>query len=157
MRGSIGFVKGDLYHLWHGDINKRQYLKRIQDFTGTTKGINQRDKNGLHIATKDEQRYVRRYFEHREVSGDDDFLTSMAIGYVTDSTLAGYAVGGNLSGAILGDVLRNDDTPSVHASEPVVAPEQHAPAHNTNDAPAEITTFPDEFAATPAASAQNFS
>ena len=30
-QGKIGYVKGDLYHLWHGDINKRQYLKTRAD------------------------------------------------------------------------------------------------------------------------------
>jgi hypothetical protein len=29
VKGSIGYVDGDLYHIWHGDISKRQYLKRI--------------------------------------------------------------------------------------------------------------------------------
>lgn len=27
--GSIGYTKGDLFHMWHGDLKDRKYLKRI--------------------------------------------------------------------------------------------------------------------------------
>ncbi len=63
--GRIGFVPGDLYHIWHGDIINRQYLKRIQDFTGETKGL-ARDKNGLYIKPGD--KYMKRYYRQREVT-----------------------------------------------------------------------------------------
>lgn len=62
--GRIGYVKGDLYHIWHGDVSKRQYLKRIQDFTSTAKEITEKDENGLYITDKDE--YVKNYMQHRE-------------------------------------------------------------------------------------------
>lgn len=104
-KGKIGFVKGDLYHIWHGDIDKRQYLKRIQDFTAKTKKIVHRDKNGLFITNKGDDTYMKNYFKQREVSQDDGFLTSMAIGYMTDSTLLGTALGGNVMGAMIGDML----------------------------------------------------
>lgn len=48
-QGKIGYVPGDLYHLWHGDIKDRQYLKRIREFTDVSKTITMRDENGLHI------------------------------------------------------------------------------------------------------------
>lgn len=48
-QGKIGYVPGDLYHLWHGDIKDRQYLKRIKEFTDASKTITMRDENGLHI------------------------------------------------------------------------------------------------------------
>jgi hypothetical protein len=63
----IGYVKGDLYHIWHGDVAKRQYLKRIQDFTSTAKEITEKDENGLYVTDKDE--YVKQYMEHRENTG----------------------------------------------------------------------------------------
>lgn len=44
IRGSIGYVPGDLYHIWHGDIEKRQYLKRIKDFTPKNKRFHTKDK-----------------------------------------------------------------------------------------------------------------
>lgn len=65
VKGKIGYAKGDLYHIWHGDISKRQYLKRVQEFTPTVKTITERDANGLHITNDDT--YVRDYFNHREV------------------------------------------------------------------------------------------
>ena len=110
VQGRISYVQGDLYHIWHGDIDKRQYLKRIQDFTSKTKGITIKDKNGLYV-TKDEDNiaYMNNYFKKREVSGDDGFLASMAIGYMTDSTLMGAALGGNIAGAMLGDMMNSGD------------------------------------------------
>jgi hypothetical protein len=111
VNSKIGFVKGDLYHIWHGDIDKRQYLKRIQDFTAKTKQIVHRDKNGLFITNKGDDTYMKNYFRQREVSQDDGFLTSMAMGYMTDSTLLGTALGGNMTGAMIGDMLNNNDEP----------------------------------------------
>ncbi len=64
MQGKIGYVQGDLYHIWHGDIKNRQYLKRIQDFTPTTKHIHERDSNGLFIHQDDN--YIIDYFNARE-------------------------------------------------------------------------------------------
>lgn len=66
VKGKIGYVKGDLYHIWHGDVAKRQYLKRIQDFTPTSKGITKKDNNGMYITENDETTYVKQYFDHRE-------------------------------------------------------------------------------------------
>lgn len=117
VQGSIGYVKGNLYHIWHGDITKRQYLKRIQDFTPVTKSIVKKDKNGLYVTKKGDEKYIRDYFLQREVYStpksnnkhNDEFLTSMAIGYMTDSSMMGTILGGNMSGAMLGDMLNNSD------------------------------------------------
>lgn len=107
--GKIGYVKGDLYHIWHGDIDKRQYLKRVKDFTSNIKKISHRDENGLFITTKDDDEYMKKYFTQREVSQDNEFLTSMAIAYMTDSTLLGTTLGGNMLGAVIGDMMNNND------------------------------------------------
>lgn len=67
INGKISYVKGDLYHIWHGDISKRQYLKRIQDFTPKAKKITKKDVNGLFVADELEgDKYVDEYFEQRE-------------------------------------------------------------------------------------------
>jgi hypothetical protein len=109
VNGSIGYASGDLYHIWHGDINRRQYLKRIQDFTVKTKNITRKDENGLYITHKGDDDYVRRYFRQREVNAlggyDDGFLGSMMMGYMTDNALIGTLFGGNPAGAIIGDML----------------------------------------------------
>ena len=55
-----------MYHIWHGALEKRQYLKRIQDFTSTAKNITERDENGLHVTTNGDDKYVKEYFDHRE-------------------------------------------------------------------------------------------
>lgn len=162
--GKVGFVKGDLYHIWHGDVAKRQYLKRIQDFTSTAKEITERDENGLFVTKNDD--YVKQYMEHRENTGDtqthttsipkealhtgkkpykttiniaknstygayqsededvqrrrreleqqypnsdSSFIDSLLIGYMANSTLMGTAVGGDILGATIGDMLNNND------------------------------------------------
>lgn len=72
VQGQIAYVPGDLYHIWHGDISTRQYLKRIQDFTDQTKKITDRDENGLHVSG-DRDRYVRQYFQDREVPYEEGY------------------------------------------------------------------------------------
>ena len=65
VRGKIGYVPGDLYHIWHGDVEKRQYLKRVKEFTPEAKKITKKDKNGLYVT--DDDTYVKQYFNEREV------------------------------------------------------------------------------------------
>jgi hypothetical protein len=109
INGKIGYVKGELYHIWHGDLGKRQYLKRIQDFTSKAKTITERDENGLFVTTNGDDEYVKQYFNHREDTNQGDFAVSMAIAYATDSTLMGTALGGNVLGAAIGDALNDTD------------------------------------------------
>lgn len=84
----IDYVPGDLHHIWHGDIAKRQYLKRVKDFTGEVKNIRERDENGLHVAQKGKDKYVKSYYRDREVSdyyGDFDGVDAdffMTMGYM---------------------------------------------------------------------------
>ena len=66
VKGHVGFVSGDLYHIWHGDIERREYLKRIQDFTIEAKKITEKDKNGLYTVKKPIP-YMEEYYKNREV------------------------------------------------------------------------------------------
>ena len=66
VKGKISYVTGDLHHIWHGDVSKRQYLKRIQEFSGTINIITKKDKNGLYIADDNQDAYVKDYFDQRE-------------------------------------------------------------------------------------------
>lgn len=139
VNGKIGYVKGDLFHIWHGDIEKRQYLKRIQDFTPKTKKITKKDENGLYVNDDVEAKeYMEKYFDHREVkqkfdmnkvpskyrktietkrnqfvkqnpNADNDFINSLLIAYLTDSTATGAILGGDWLGAMIGDSLNNSD------------------------------------------------
>jgi hypothetical protein len=102
IQGRIGFVQGDLYHIWHGDIDKRQYLKRIQDFTTKTKQIIHKDENGLYVTHAGDDEYMKKYFKHREVTSDNDYLTSMNVGYLGNSS------SDSLDEAILADSILND-------------------------------------------------
>lgn len=121
VKGKIGYVSGDLYHIWHGDIKNRDYLKRIQDFTAKTKDIVSRDKNGLYVINKEDEKFVKEYFKKREVthatksssdvfnSQDDGFFTSVALGYLTNNGILGGAMGGNMAGGLIGDMLNTTD------------------------------------------------
>lgn len=53
----------------------------------------------------------RNMIESRRSDSEDDssFLTSAAVAAATDSTLLGWAAGGDLLGAALGDSLFGDD------------------------------------------------
>lgn len=131
VKGKIGYAKGDLYHIWHGDLENRQYLKRIQEYTPTTKSIIEKDENGLHITKNGDDAYVKKYFETREVKTvankdntskavyyqkraelqiqypdrDDSFIDSIIWGYITDSMMMGTMMGGNPIGALVGEML----------------------------------------------------
>ena len=66
--GKIGFTSGDVYHIWHGELKDRQYLKRITEFTPAAMRINQRDQNGFYVQTDEEDNnYMLNYFMIREV------------------------------------------------------------------------------------------
>jgi hypothetical protein len=71
--GRIGYVKGALYHIWHGDIAKRNYLKRIQEFTPMTRDIREKDEQGFYRApTSESRQYYKNYLRDREVPPDFD-------------------------------------------------------------------------------------
>jgi hypothetical protein len=82
----IDYAKGDLWHIWHGDVSKREYLKRIQEFSPAAKQVTKKDSNGLYVAPKD-NKYMEKYYRHREVhqttspgrlaSHSDDFYSVM--------------------------------------------------------------------------------
>ena len=87
--GQVGYVPGDLYHIWHGDIANRQYLQRIKDFTEETKTLTERDKNGLYVK-RDKNEYMKRYYRQREATQiyEEDFA-GFDEGFMEDM---GYAI-----------------------------------------------------------------
>ncbi|MBP7283572.1 MAG: hypothetical protein KBA66_18445 [Leptospiraceae bacterium] len=112
VQGKISFVEGDVYHIWHGDINKRQYLKRIQDFTEKTKQIVEKDENGLYVTRSGDDIYMKKYFKHREVSGDNAYLTSMGLGYMDTSNSDSSFEEAVIADAVLNDWNESNQTPS---------------------------------------------
>ncbi len=123
VEGKIGYVPGDLYHIWHGDLANRQYLKRIKEFTKEGKQITQRDQNGLHVATG-KNAYMRRYYQQREVSFYDyDDFGGLDIGFAEDM---GYMIADLID--IFGQPRYDDltiydsppvDVPSVQGQPPI--------------------------------------
>ncbi len=69
-QGKVGYVPGDLYHIWHGDIQKRDYFQRIKTFTPMAKKLQHRDRNGLYVGTPQTDDYMLKYMLLREVFDD---------------------------------------------------------------------------------------
>jgi len=69
---SMCYIKGNIYHLWHGDNKKRQYSRRQRIFNslGDVRDIVQVDKNGL-LKLKDDtyKSKILRYFKNRDDDG----------------------------------------------------------------------------------------
>lgn len=63
--GKIGFVRGELYHLWHGDMDKRQYRER-NEYNANLKEVSTRDENGLYITNQADDSYIKNYFKQKE-------------------------------------------------------------------------------------------
>lgn len=72
--GSVGFVRGDLYHIWHGEVKDREYLKRIVEFSPEIQHITRRDSNGLWVYDGSNP-YMKRYYRKRETATiyEEDF------------------------------------------------------------------------------------
>lgn len=67
-QGKLGCVAGDVYHVWHGDLKDREYLKRIQEFSPMVVEIVEKDENGLYIVQSNPAaEYTEKYFDKREV------------------------------------------------------------------------------------------
>lgn len=116
-KGKIGYVQGDLFHIWHGDINKRDYFNRVVNFTSKAKEITMKDKNGLYV-TKDKSniKYMNNYFKQREVEYknthqdiNDGFFESIMYGYMFNSGAIGGMMGRNFLGGIMGDMLNDSE------------------------------------------------
>ncbi len=81
--GQIGFVPGDLHHIWHGDIKARNYFQAVKTFTETAKEIENKDQHGLYIAGNKNQ-YIKKHYARREArqvvnDGFDGFDTDFFI------------------------------------------------------------------------------
>jgi len=106
VQGKVGAVPGVLKHIWHGDIEKRQYLKRIQDFTPRTKTITKKDEFGLYVAENNEDSFVTTYMNHRD-SIDDDVLP---VEEKTEHTFDGFGGGSGGGSGASGDYGTEDRT-----------------------------------------------
>ncbi len=73
--GDVGALAGDIFHLWHGDIERRGHRRRYQGFSAF--GFDPGDdiamsENGVWCWNSDKPEmhdYVRRYFASREEDG----------------------------------------------------------------------------------------
>ncbi len=82
----------------------KQYFNHRED---TTTDIDAKTKQDLIDDSR--KRHARRMLKQEYPDANDSFIESMIIGYLTDSTMLGTALGGDMMGAAVGDML-NDDT-----------------------------------------------
>lgn len=78
----VSFVRGNLLHLWHGELAKRDYLRRIQVNTSKIKRIQKKDQNGLYET--DDDSFVQDYFASRKVEAeksDTDYFDNSGSNY----------------------------------------------------------------------------
>lgn len=62
----LSYVEGNLYHIYHGELEKRDYYKRIKNFTPFTKEISTKDENGFYVPTEQAKSYYDEYYKNRE-------------------------------------------------------------------------------------------
>lgn len=66
---NIGYVNGRLLHIWHGDIEKREYFKRVKEFTPLSSGKIERTESGFFASSEPSvTNYADNYFQFREVT-----------------------------------------------------------------------------------------
>lgn len=72
--GKLGYAPGDLYHIWHGKLEHRDYLNQIRMFAGPAKGF-EKGPNGLYRLPPQYRKQVNAYYNRREVGYDEfDFI-----------------------------------------------------------------------------------
>lgn len=75
VKGQVGFIEGDIFHLWHGDLCARRYLERHTEFTrfgfDPFRDLRLNDEGCWEWATAkpDMHEYVRAYFASRHEDG----------------------------------------------------------------------------------------
>jgi hypothetical protein len=71
-RGKLGYAPGTLYHIWHGDVEKRDYYQRIKKYSPMGNKVTDRDENGLHTVEDDSDvaNFVTAYIVTRELNAD---------------------------------------------------------------------------------------
>lgn len=71
--GLLSYTPGDLYHIWHGHLKDREYLKRTIEFDRLADEVKDRDPNGNYTTTGTPATYIRRYYNKRERTPREDF------------------------------------------------------------------------------------
>lgn len=106
VQAKVGAIPGVLKHIWHGDIKKRNYLKRIQDFTPRTKTITKKDECGLYVAENNEDTFVTTYMNYRD--NTDDYI--LPVEDKTEHTFDGFGGGTGGGSGASGDYGTEDKT-----------------------------------------------
>jgi len=84
VRGDVTSLPGEVFHLWHGEVDRRRYCGRYEDLQPHGFDPHRdiaRDPDGGWVWTCDKpelRRFVRRYFEQRCEDGASDALLPMS-------------------------------------------------------------------------------
>lgn len=112
MRG-LSYVKGNLFHIWHGDTEKREYYKRIKEFTPLSENTIIRDERGFNQTTDaNVTYYFDGYMNLREdtdpVNRYEQTGTTIEDLIGTNSNFEGGQFGGGGAGSDWEDNVTND-------------------------------------------------
>lgn len=111
-RGQLGFVKGDLCHIWHGDVKSRDYFKRIKMFEKDCVAhvSDEKGDDGLFKTTGSVNAIMWNYFSAREVM-DPNIAHAHMDGHIPPDN--GQPAGSNpLGGACACGSREKDQSPS---------------------------------------------
>ncbi len=93
-------------------VQMKESYYSLRGTSKTTPNPIDKEKRMREIVEAERIRRDKIYERSRKKAREDesDFLTSMTVAAVTDSTLIGAAVGGDIFGAIVGDALNDSDS-----------------------------------------------
>jgi predicted glycosyltransferase involved in capsule biosynthesis len=90
-QNKLGFIESELWHLWHGELQNRQYLQRTQQFSKVRFNPHKdlvKNKDGLYEIPeerKDVQNWMNDYFESRR---EDERSYSNETTYTSPETIS---------------------------------------------------------------------
>jgi hypothetical protein len=115
-QNKLDFVDGELWHLWHGELENRQYLQRTQQFGKTAFDtedliVNDDDLYEFPDNRRDVQSWMNDYFESRHEDGKTSMTASSYVSTETNysadettqnaeisTTFEGFGGGGDFAG-----------------------------------------------------------
>lgn len=75
VKGRLGYISGDVYHLWHGALDKRDYYNRIKNTDKMISYLSNTNNKYYEVTDVNLQTYMKSYFSIRENTLDNDDLS----------------------------------------------------------------------------------
>lgn len=117
---------GPVYSYTPAASDRQSYFERnlgahIKNKDARVKVDFQKDRKGEYRSPATRAAYAKFDAAPEHARNSDDLMTSMLVGYLTDSAAIGYLAGGSLTGAVLGSSLADHHTAARHGDSPNTA------------------------------------